>query len=57
VPLDAVLGTPTARRNTTTIRSLSRDGGAKLEVNGRLYDLVKDSHRPEMQRDWGGFWR
>ena len=57
VPLETVLGTPTAKKNTTTIRSLARDGGARLDVNGRLYDLVKDSHKPELRRDWGGFWR
>lgn len=57
IPLDTVIGTPTAKRTTSTIRSLTRDGGAKLEVEGRLYELIKDGHQPEMQRDWGGFWR
>ncbi len=57
IPLEAVVGTPSSRRSNSVIRSLARDGGAKLDVSGRLYNLVKDSHQPELKRDWGGFWR
>lgn len=57
IPLEQFLGTPTARKSSTTLSSLARDGGARLNVNGRLYETIRDSHQPELKRDWGGFWR
>ena len=57
IPLGAVLGTPSRRSNTTTIQSLTRDGGARLSVNGRLYEQIRDYHREDMETTWGRFWR
>ena len=57
IPLSWGTGSPTRSKTNTVIRSLSRDGGARLRVNGRLYDAVRDTHKPEMAKTWGKFWR
>jgi len=57
IPLDWALGTPSRRKNNVTIQSLTRDGGARLNVNGRLYGQVRDYHQPQMAKTWGKFWR
>lgn len=57
MPFDFLLGTPTRRQASTTLSSLSRDGGARLNVDGRLYDIVRDGHVPALQDGWGRFWR
>ncbi|MRU15436.1 YjbH domain-containing protein [Roseovarius sp. A21] len=57
IPLSWGTGTPTRTKTNTVIRSLSRDGGARLRVNGRLYETVRDTHEPEMTKTWGKFWR
>ena len=52
-------GTARASRNVSTfnIQSLSRDGGARVNVSNRLYDRVKNGHDPAMAKSWGRFWR
>lgn len=57
IPVSWAAGTPTRERAGSTIRSLSRDGGARLEVRDRLYDKVRDSHSVKLQQGWGAFWR
>ena len=39
------------------IRSLQRDGGARLDVSSRLYDQVRTWHEPDVSNTWGRFWR
>ncbi|MCC7319462.1 MAG: YjbH domain-containing protein [Rubellimicrobium sp.] len=57
IPLDFVLGTPTRRTAGTTLSSMASDGGARLNVDGRLYDFVREGHVPELEDGWGRFWR
>lgn len=57
IPFAWGLGSPTLQESKTTLRSLSRDGGARLEVDGRLYDKVRDTHQPQVAKTWGRFWR
>ncbi len=57
IPLAWGLGTPTKQQSKTVLKSLSRDGGARLEVNDRLYERVMDTHKPQMAKTWGKFWR
>ena len=57
VPIDFVLGQPTRRSGDVTLRSLNRDGGARLNVDGRLYDIVRDGHSSDLDDGWGRFWR
>lgn len=57
IPFNWAIGTPTRNRAETEVRSLSRDGGARLDVDGRLYDMVRDSQTGELYDGWGKFWR
>lgn len=57
IPTDWFLGVPTRREQTTVLRSLTRDGGARLNVDGRLYGTVRDAHEPTLEDGWGRFWR
>lgn len=57
IPLAWASGRPTVATTTTTIRPLTRDGGARLDVDGRLYETIRSTHRGELQDQWGRFWR
>lgn len=57
LPLSWTIGTPSRKKNDIVIQSLTRNGGARLNVNGRLYEAVRGSHQPEMAKTWGRFWR
>ena len=57
IPLQWAIGQPTRTKFGTTIRPTTRDGGARLRVKGRLYERVRDDHRPEVAESWGRFWR
>ncbi len=57
VPLSWLLGQPTRQEVSGVIRPVQRDGGQRLNVEGRLYDTIRDSHRPEAAKSWGKYWR
>lgn len=57
IPIGWATGQATRDRAGTTLRSLSRDGGSKVDVQGRLYDRVRDSHTVRLYDGWGRFWR
>ena len=57
IPLTWAVGTPSKQRVGGTIRSLSRDGGSRVNVDGRLYETVRESHTGELYDGWGKFWR
>ncbi len=57
VPVQWALGTASRARSTTNLRSLSRDGGARLSVKGRLFDWVNEGHGDVLVKRWGRFWR
>lgn len=57
IPISWLSGQPSRTDFSTTIRPLLRDGGARLDVNNRLYDLTSDYHDPALQDRWGRFWR
>ena len=57
IPYDYFIGTPSRRDVSTTLQSLSRDGGVRVNVDGRLYDVVRDGHVADMSDSWGRFWR
>lgn len=58
VPHDFFLGNASRDKVDTTIQSLRRDGGARLEVEGRLYNIVRDGHSAGRFGDtFGRFWR
>lgn len=57
IPFAWALGKPTRKASNTTIRPILRDGGARLNVDGRLYDTVRDYHSDVLNDQWGRFWR
>ena len=57
LPLSWVTGTPNMRRVETDLRSLARDGGARLSVQGRLYETVRPAQTADLHEGWGRFWR
>ncbi|WP_323779700.1 YjbH domain-containing protein [Thalassovita sp.] len=57
IPVAWVLGSPTRQENTTVIQSLTRDGGARLNVRDRLYPRIRDYHERELTNEWGRVWR
>lgn len=57
IPTDWVLGAPTRDVTSTTLSSLERDGGARLRVDGRLYDVIDGGHQSGLEQTWGRFWR
>ena len=57
IPLGWATGQATRERVDADLRSLSRDGGAQLNVRDRLYDHVRDSHSVKLYEGWGRFWR
>jgi hypothetical protein len=57
IPYDYFIGTPSRKSVSTTVQSLTRDGGATLDIQGRLYDVVRDGQLGELTDTWGRFWR
>lgn len=57
IPLNWVLGQPTQREFSTTVRALERDGGVRLDVQGRLYESIRDYHSGRLDSQWGRVWR
>ena len=57
IPTDYLVGTPTRARVSTGIRSLSRDGGARLRVPDRLYPGISDGQYHDLVDTSGRFWR
>lgn len=57
IPLAWATGQPSRSTYGTTIRPLTRDGGAKVIVPNRLYRRVKDAHKPQIEASGGRFWR
>ncbi|GAB1363167.1 hypothetical protein MASR1M32_24030 [Rhodobacter sp.] len=57
IPLDWATGRPDRTRYSTVIRPVQRDGGARLAVSDRLYDLVRENQASELDASWARFWR
>lgn len=57
IPTDWALGNATRHETDVALSSLARDGGARLNVEGRLYDIVRDGHSAALTDSWGRFWR
>lgn len=56
IPLTWFLGTESQKSFGTTIRPIQRDGGARLNVPGRLYGQVRNAHRKALSDQWPRFW-
>jgi hypothetical protein len=56
VPVKWFIGSSSKRTNSTTIRPIQRDGGARLNVQGRLYEQVRSGHKSDIVSDWSRIW-
>ncbi|WP_172331477.1 YjbH domain-containing protein [Mangrovicoccus sp. HB161399] len=57
IPITWLSGQPSKDGFGTTLRPVTRDGGAQLDVRNRLYDLVRRDQEPDLGDGWGRFWR
>lgn len=57
VPLDWISGRPSRTGLDAVIRPITRDGGARLEVPGRLYERVRQRQATALDASWGRFWK
>ncbi|MCP5087720.1 MAG: YjbH domain-containing protein [Rhodobacteraceae bacterium] len=57
VPLSWGIGTPNRKSYGIELNTLARDGGARLNIENRLFGLVSEYHRPELENSWARFWR
>ena len=52
LPLDLAFGNSVRRRTTVEFRPLTRDGGQRAAIPGRLYQLAKQGSVVAISRDW-----
>ncbi|MGZ9812013.1 YjbH domain-containing protein [Pseudoroseicyclus sp. H15] len=57
LPITALTGEPNRDTFSETLRPVLRDGGARLSVRNRLYDLTREYREPQLGDSWGRFWR
>ncbi|MFC2966995.1 YjbH domain-containing protein [Acidimangrovimonas pyrenivorans] len=57
IPIAWGIGHPTRVGRMGVIRPLTRDGGARLEIDGRLYESLREYHGYALDKDWGRVWR
>lgn len=57
IPVSWFTGQPSRQAVGTTIRPITRDGGARLEVPDRLYDRVREGHLGSIDDQWAQVWR
>jgi hypothetical protein len=56
-PLSWITGVPSTRSVHGDFTPITRDGGQRLIIANRLYDEVRGDHAPDLQDEWGRFWR
>ncbi|WP_319825138.1 YjbH domain-containing protein [Thalassovita sp.] len=57
IPLNWVSGQPSTQQYSTVIRPVTRDGGARLNVAGRLYEQTRGLQQSDLRDGWGRFWK
>lgn len=57
VPVSWLLGNSSRRSGTLVVRPIQRDGGARLNVDGRLYEEIRGYHAKRLDDQWGRVWR
>ena len=57
LPLAWFLGRPTQKVAGMVLRPITRDGGAKLRVNNRLYETIRSNQQSKLDAAWGRFWK
>lgn len=57
IPFSWISGKPTRTNKSMIIRPIGRDGGARLEVNDRLYDVLRSYDQTRLDAQWGRVWK
>ncbi|MEH7828679.1 YjbH domain-containing protein [Gemmobacter denitrificans] len=57
IPFAWGLGRPTRKSAEAVIRPFGRDGGQRIEVEGRLYETLRDYRDSGINEQWGRFWK
>jgi hypothetical protein len=57
IPLNWALGNEGTGNLAATLRPNTGDGGAKLDVDGRLYNSIRAYHTGALDPEWGRVWR
>lgn len=57
IPVNWFIGRPSRAQRNLVIRPVQRDGGAKLAVDGRLYETLRDYDASRITADWGRVWK
>jgi hypothetical protein len=57
VPISWITGKPSRRITPITLRSMGRNEGARLDVQGRLYETLAPSQAEGLDDQWGRFWK
>lgn len=57
IPVSWLTGQPSRNTVFQTIQPVTRDGGARLSVNNRLYGLTRDYRADSLSDGWGRFFR
>jgi opacity protein-like surface antigen len=57
IPFNWALGTETRRGFDLNFRPSGGDGGARVSVDDRLYQSIRDYHTDGLDPDWGRVWR
>ena len=57
IPVTYFTGQPTRSIRPFALRPLSRDGGARLQVNDRLRETLRSYDQAGFDAQWGRFWK
>lgn len=57
LPLTNLLGRPTRQTSSFVLRPIQRDGGARLSVPNRLYEVTRPARAAGAGEGWGRVWR
>ncbi len=57
MPLRWTLPFESKSQATIDLGSVGSDGGARLRVDGRLYDRIKAADAASLERNWSSFWQ
>lgn len=57
IPVAWLVGQPSRRNIRQVIRPTTRDGGARLNVRNRLYEVTRDYRGQELSDSWGRIFR
>lgn len=57
IPTAWIGGQPSREDRTSIVRPILRDGGARVHVSNRLYEMVRQDSEPVLSDSWGRFWR